>query len=207
MAIFYDFYKNPPREGEDGDPVLHPRPVVSDTSDSDYLARMLSVRSTFSEADFRGMMNNLVYLICEELSMSRNIYLDGLGTFSLSLESRPVKDIQEIRSPSIRIKDIHFKPAPSLKRILNQAEIRRVTHPRKSVSYTEEERHQRILAYIDQRQAINIMTVMRLNQCNHKKAKADIQKLIDKGDIRKTWPGGLPLYTRSPLNSPEGGAS
>ncbi|MCD8263308.1 MAG: hypothetical protein LUD02_03390 [Tannerellaceae bacterium] len=139
-------------------------------------------------------MKSLSDSIFDGLSDGCNVYLKGIGTFSVTLESRFVKDKSEIRSPSIQVKGISFRPDKELKQRLKAVDIKRVRQARKRTAYPDAERYERILWYINRYELINITTVMRLNQCNYTKAKKDIQYLLDKKEIKESRFGNLKVY-------------
>ncbi len=196
MAIQYDYFKNPPQEGDEGKRLLHPRPVVISTLKTDDLAQMISSRSSFSPPDLVGILRNLAEELYQGLSNSHNVYLEGIGTFSVSLESRYVENRDEIRSPSIRVKDIHFRPDKKLKDRFKGERVVRVKKPAKRVSYAEEERFARIGWYIDRNDSINVSTVMKLNNCMHKTALDDLERMIDRQLIKRVRFGRRLAYTR-----------
>ena len=44
-----------------------------------------------------------------------NVELEGIGTFSVSLKSRPVMEKNEIRAESIHFKDVKFRSSKELR--------------------------------------------------------------------------------------------
>ncbi len=193
MAIEYDYFKNPPQEGSD-EPLLHPRPVIKKTIDFDYLAKRISADTSFTGGDLAGVLKSLSDAIIDGLSDGCNVYLEGIGTFSVTLESRYVKDKSEIRSASIKVKGVSFRADKKLKNGMKKADIQRVRQVHKRKTYPEVERYERILWYISRYECINLTNVMRLNQCTYAKAKNDISYLLNKLEIKESGMGRYKVY-------------
>lgn len=192
MSIKYDLFANPPREGEET-PFLHARAISSDTVDINELAELIKDRTTFSPADIKGALQAISDGLFECLSDGKNVYLEGIGTFSISLNSRPVKNKSEIRSASVAFKNVNFRAAPELKDRFRSVQIERKEGGNKQV-YDQESRLKRILWYIEDYGSINQTVAAQINQCIRQKAKQDILLLKEEGKIKEMRCGRRYMY-------------
>lgn len=192
MSIKYDLFTNPPQEGEET-PLLHARVISSKTLNINDLAKRLKEQTTFSPADIKGALQAISDGLFACLSDGENVYLEGIGTFSVSLKSRPVKNKDEIRSASVAFKSVNFRAAPELKERFRGVVIER-KEGRKKWSIDEEKRLQRIIWYVEDYGSINQTVAAQINQCIRQKAKADLMKLESEGKIKAMRCGKRYVY-------------
>jgi len=195
MSIKYHLFENPPREKNKPSPTLHARPVIKGALKTEELCELLSGKSTFSPGDVEGLLRALSDTLITELSRSHNVYLEGIGTFSVSLSCKPVENRNEIRSASVQVRNIVFRADTQLKKGVRAASLQRAPRPEQK-KWDDPARKQRILSYLDQQHSITITEVMRLNHCNHSKAKKDLETLLANGEIRVIGGGRKKLYIR-----------
>lgn len=196
MSIKYDLFENPPHAGKKEEGWLHARPVIQGTLKTDDLIDVINANSTVTGADVVGVLESLSEHLADGLGNSYNVYLEGIGTFSVTLKSRPVKDKKEIRAASVEVKNIEFRPDPDLKRKVQAAGVVRVEKSKKRKKIDEEERKQRILVYINMRDSINVTYAMALNYCSHAKTKKDLLSLVESGQIKELHYGNVKVYIR-----------
>lgn len=182
MSIKYDLFTSPPKVGEDT-PDLYARPISDRTVNTNELAKMIKDRTTFSTADIKGALQAISDQLFNCLSDGKNVYLEGIGTFSVSLKSRPVKSKNEIRSASVAVKNVNFRTASELKEKFLVVEIERKEGTKKSV-INSETRLKRILWYIEDYGNINQTVAAQMNQCTRQKAKSDLLQLEEEGKIK-----------------------
>ncbi len=190
MSIQYDLRENPFKE-EDGKAVLYPGVVVKSTKDSEYLIGHIEKHTAFSRGVVTGVLQELTKEIIELLKDGHNVRIDDLGTFSLSLSAREVTDRNEIRSPSIHVERVNFRPAADLaKRVSSGASIKRVEYGgfrMSSRKYTAEERWAWLKEYLQEHGSITRMRYSELlGQASSTAARelrkwADEKKLVREG--------------------------
>lgn len=100
MGANYRMERNPNPKGENDEMPLHPRLIYNIRE----LMRYGKEWSTYSEADIAGALRQITDLVAENLRSGNNVEIEGLGFFSVSLQSRPVMDKKELRSESV-----HFR--------------------------------------------------------------------------------------------------
>lgn len=195
MSIEYDLFTNPPREGETK-PTLHARAINIQTVDTNELAELIEAMSTFTSADIKGAVKAIADRLFYCLSNSQSVYLDGIGTFSVTLKCRPIENRKDIRSASISVKNVEFRAAPELKKRLRTVKIERREGTSDKKAYNDDIRQKRILWYIKNHGTINQSVAASLNQCTRQKAKKDIEQLLEDNQIQKTWCGQRAFYIK-----------
>ncbi|MCD8165574.1 MAG: HU family DNA-binding protein [Bacteroides sp.] len=113
------------------------------------LCREISRRCTLNTADMKAAIEALAEVIEEKLNEGYNVSIDELGTFSVSANSRTVQDENEIRSQSVKVKNINFRPSVRLKSTLSQATFERIKQRKikKKKGIDQGCRNNRIFAY------------------------------------------------------------
>jgi len=60
-----------------------------------------------------------------------NVNIEGIGTFSLSAESRIVEKTTDIRAQSVKVKNVNFRSAVSLKKAMEKSKFVRESERKK----------------------------------------------------------------------------
>ncbi len=68
---------------------------------------------------------SLAQNMTEYLLDGYNVNIEGIGTFSLSAESKIVDRYEEIHAQSVQVKNINFRPAVSMKKAMLEAKFER----------------------------------------------------------------------------------
>ena len=104
-----------PDSGRTAINALHPRLIPYETVSIKKLMKYAKSRSTYSEADIAGALQLITDLVTERLREGDNVEIEGLGFFSVSLQSRAVMSKTELRSESVRFKNVNFRCCQQLK--------------------------------------------------------------------------------------------
>ena len=116
MTARYRMERNPD-SGKNGNKMpLHPRLIPYETVSIKKLMKYAKSRSTYSEADIAGALQLITDLVTERLREGDNVEIEGLGFFSVSLQSRAVMSKTELRSESVRFKNVNFRCCQQLKK-------------------------------------------------------------------------------------------
>ncbi|MCE5331218.1 MAG: hypothetical protein LLF95_03640 [Bacteroidales bacterium] len=86
----------------------HPQVVRADTVKLKKLCSHAAGSKSRNALELEISMRILIEQIETELCNSNSVCIDGFGTFSLTAESRPVNDPDEIRAESISVKRVAF---------------------------------------------------------------------------------------------------
>ena len=104
----------------------YPCAVSSGEVDLEYLAEIISSRSTISVADCYGVLIGMSQVIGEELAKGKIVKIERLGTFALSLKGAGTDEHQKLNKNTILGTRMLFKPAKSLKKVLTTLNFIRV---------------------------------------------------------------------------------
>ena len=194
MSLKYGMYRNPKSTCKEGKQPLHPRVIVQQTISTSSLAQMIGQTTTMSSADTKGVLEALSEWMAFFLENGNNVRLDGIGTFSLSLQSRPVMDEKDITSVSVCLKNVNFRCSKELKERMRGITIERETNAGSKEIMPVEERKKRIVDYLSTYQSLTRTDCMRLNKCKKDLAIKDLNELIAEKKILRLGNGRTVLY-------------
>lgn len=103
-----------------------PKIISRGTITTDMLLSMISSGSTFTKGDLQGVICSLTETIETWLKAGYNINVDGLGTFSVTAESRIVQSEDDIRSNSIKVKRVTFKASRKFSNSMKNTKFQRM---------------------------------------------------------------------------------
>ena len=104
----------------------YPCAVSSGEVDLEYIAEIISSRSTISVADCYGVLIGMSQVIGEELAKGKIVKIERLGTFALTLKGVGTDEPQKLNKNTILGTRMLFKPAKSLKKVLTTLNFIRV---------------------------------------------------------------------------------
>lgn len=136
MSIRYDLYQNPPQEGSNRKPRMHARVVGDRPAETDDLVALIHSRCTLTEADIRATLSAISQSVTDMLQTGRQVHIEGLGFFSLTLNCPPVKSPQGVRAEVVRFKNIAFRAEQKLKDRFNTLHLERSPVKRHSNDYS-----------------------------------------------------------------------
>ncbi len=120
MAINYDFYKATGLFAEEGK--WHVRAVANGTAETDEIMERIEDGTTLSVSDLKGAIDALVSQIADALEDGRNVHIDGLGHFSVSIDGDVAMDENgSLRLKHAAVRTVNFRPEVSLMRRLGGA--------------------------------------------------------------------------------------
>lgn len=170
---------------------LVPHGTVSITEMMEYAREY----STFSTSDIKGALELISQLVEQGLREGHNVLIDGIGYLSVSLECRPVMDKREIRSPSVRFRQVNFRLDKKMKRSLRNMPLERMPEKDKR-KFSHEQRLQRLWAYLERHSIISRRQYMGLNQCTKYQALKDLNEQITAGNLETTGERNSRLYKK-----------
>lgn len=195
MGANYKMMRNPPTAENEEQPFLHPRVVSKGTIGIKELMEGAK-RSTFSAADMKGALQLLSDLMAEQLSLGYNVELEGIGFFSVALQSRAVMDKKELRSESVHFRDVNFRCSKDLKAKLKSMSLSRAKESNHE-PYPQQEREHRLMLYFEQRDPyISRRTYMGLCLCSKTCALADLQRLVKEGKLIQAGSKNTTIYLK-----------
>ena len=105
-----DNISDAPKEG------YYAQVVTRGTVTTEKLCRDISAGCTLTVADLKAAIEALVTSVENNLKDGYNVCIEDLGTFSVSAQSAVVAEEDGLRSPSVKVKKINFRPSVRLKK-------------------------------------------------------------------------------------------
>lgn len=100
--------------------------VTKGTVDTTSLCHIISSGCTLTVADLRAAIEAISTSIANCLMDGYNVNIDGLGTFSVSAESKVVESEDDLRAPSVSVKNVNYRAAVSLKKAVKNSNFERI---------------------------------------------------------------------------------
>lgn len=195
MKARYRMEKNPDPTGSNDETPLHPRLVPNRTISIREMMIFDKERSTYSEADIAGALKLITDLVYSELKQGNVVEIEGLGFFSVSLESRKVMDKKELRSESVHFKNVNFRCCQEMKDRLKTMNVERMKEEKRK-TYSDEEKFRRLQWYMDRHPYITVMEYRGLNGCTDYKARKELATFVEEGFLHEGGTRHMTIYTR-----------
>lgn len=119
LTAVKDNISNKPKKG------YYAQVVTKGTIDTPTLCKEIAAHCSLSTADMTAAIISLSQQLTEYLLEGYNVNIEGIGTFSLSAESRIVDKPEDIRAQSVKVKSINFRSAVSLKKAMEKSKFTR----------------------------------------------------------------------------------
>ena len=97
--------------------------VTKGTIDTQTLCKQIASCCALSTADMTAAIIALSQQLTECLLDGYNVNIEGIGTFSLSAESKVVEKKTDIRAQSVKVKNINFRSAVNLKKAMTKSKF------------------------------------------------------------------------------------
>ena len=170
---------------KEGKRVLYPRLVQRGQADTEYIARVLSQRSSFSKGAVAGLLQELADELAYQMGQGKSVKLDGIGTFvpALALREDKERETSEENSThrnarSIIVGGINVRPEKSLISDTNyHCELERSQQKfhRSSQKFTPEQRLQRTKQYLSEHPYMTVRDYCRLTGLRHTTASLELK--------------------------------
>ena len=183
-----------PMRQEDGSRKVYPRIQVYSRFDYEQvLERMSAYPGSPGKGALMSAFDMLRQMLVASLPEGHTIKIDGLGTFSLSLEfddqkpNEKMSDEDNMAYRHVRIKDVNFKADPALLLALNKnAEFTRseigVRSPNKP-SCNREERIEKALDHIEKHGFISLTDYVRITGLSRTSASCELRSFENSADV------------------------
>ncbi|MDR1981194.1 MAG: HU family DNA-binding protein [Tannerellaceae bacterium] len=195
MTAHYKLVRNPNPKKDGQTQPLHARFVPIGTASTDDIIEQIVPKSSFSAADYKGIIQLLQDALVDFLMFGYDVELEGIGTFTVSLQSPPVMNKKEIRSESISFRDVKFRASKALKMRLKTMPVFRAQE-RQRKTFSLEECEKRLIWYLEKNRYITSRIYMSLNQCGKTKAAAQLKQFRKEGKIVRNGYGSTTFYTK-----------
>ncbi len=128
MAINYDFYETTGHfAGEEKQ--WHVRVVASGTVQTEEMMERIERSTTLTKADLKAALGAFVEQIGSHLADGKNVHIEGLGHFSLSIGGE-VQQTEEgkLRLRNAAVRTVNFRPESALMHCLSRAKFTSSAH-------------------------------------------------------------------------------
>ena len=101
--------------------------INGDDVSFDELAELISKVSSLNYGEVLGALGTLIEIIEMQLQHGRQVHLNSLGTFFLTLQSDGKDSADELTSDDIHGARIRFRPGKRLKKVVNNLDFFKVS--------------------------------------------------------------------------------
>ena len=183
-----------PIQQEDGTKKVYPRMQVYSRFDYEkVLERMTAYPGSPGKGALMSAFSTLNQMLISTLPEGHTIKIDGIGTFSLSLEFDDEKPNELVNKDDamthrhVKIKDINFRADPNLLKALNketnfvrtEAGVRSLAQPRKNL----EERIRKAIEHIEKHGFLSITDYVRLTGLSRSSASKELRSFEADPDV------------------------
>lgn len=194
MSAQYDLYENPPSKEPGEKKLFHARIVSSGIKKTRNIAEVIADKSSLTTGDVIGALTLLSSTVADYLSEGYYVELEGFGTFSLSLQCRPVEKKSEIHAQSISLKTVNFKSSALLKDSVQKKMTLERSKEKHIDMLTGEQRLRALRSYLSDHRFITRSVYMALTGCYRTKAVGDLNNYIEQGILVRESHGPSVLY-------------
>ncbi|MGL5272634.1 MAG: HU family DNA-binding protein [Phocaeicola sp.] len=194
MAIQFDFYQNPNSTKEEIQ--YHPRIVNNSSLETDEILELINHRCSLTDSDVVSCLTELSHIISEGLSQGRSVYLEGIGSFNLSLTCTAPEITLKSRAEHVEIKGITFRPATKLKKRLSTVRLERSEDKKHSALLTEQQVDEKIALHFTNNHTLTRLQLEQLCQFTRSTALRHINRLIAEGKIININSTNQPIYVK-----------
>ena len=197
MSIKFDFYNTPSPEGiaDEKEVRYHARVIAKQTVDTENMVKQIQQRSTLTKGDIVAVLSELRDLIKENLLNGNNVILDGLGMYSLILESPKDATPSNTHAQNIAVKRINFRADRKLrKEIMAEAHFERSRNKNHSAHMSIYEIDALLVDYFEENNYITRERFEKLCDFTKNTALRHLKRLVDEGRLVNTNTPRNPNY-------------
>ncbi len=150
MAILFDWYENPNSlNKEEEERTLHPRLRMNGSATTEELRKDIQRRCSLTETDVSAVLDALSHAVGKELAEGKQVHLDGIGYFRLTLTtSEAVSAATKRKITKVKFKGVTFRADQKLKNNVGSVKVKTLKLNEHSSKLTDEEIDSRIKAYL-----------------------------------------------------------
>lgn len=177
MDVKIKIFETPKPVGRTGETLQHARAQSKGTRTMDDICAKI-VPLGLNTAQLKGILDGLAVYIGESLRDGYHIELEDVGTFSLSVKTRPSDNPEKM---AVEVDGVNFRCSKKLMARAKRAKL--MLDKQQSPSYSLEKRKKRMFEYFRKNASISIMEYVRLNYCSQYQAKKDLDSFEKEGLI------------------------
>ena len=149
MAILFDWYENPDSyDKSPEDKILHPRLRLNGSRSTDELRRDIQARCSLTETDVTAVLDAVSHVMGRELAEGRQVHLDGIGYFRVSLTTiEPVVAATKRKLTKVKMAGVKFRADQKLKNEIGTIKAKALKANEHSAKLTDKEIDRRLTNY------------------------------------------------------------
>ena len=199
MAILFDWYEDPrPSDKQQGKRTLHPRIRYNGTIGTDLVRHRIQERCSLTETDVTAVLDALSHILGEELADGKQVHLDGIGYFQITLQATEPVHSLTTRADKVKLKSINFQADRDLKSLCMSTHLRRSKYKPHSASLSEEEIDKKLTAYFATHPVLTRSNMQSLCSFTQSMASRQIRRLKAKGNLQNIGKPTQPIYIPTP---------
>jgi len=196
MAVLFEFYEAPPKEGEDNKLRVYARPILTKTVTTEKVASAIQRRCSLTQTDVIAALNSLSQVLAEHLQDGQRVHLQGIGYFSVSLECHDIETRKDMRSDRVSIKSIKFRADKELKSQVMLAKAQRSNLRSHSARLSDEEVDRRVAEHFCENTVMTRRDFQNICQVKMGVAFKHIHRLVEEGKIKNIGIIRQPIYVK-----------
>ncbi|MGL5273117.1 MAG: HU family DNA-binding protein [Phocaeicola sp.] len=182
MAIQFDFYETPsPNKSEKKQ--YHPRVVSSNTLEPEEILKEINHRCSLTDGDVKSCLAELSHSIVQGLKSGRSVHLEGVGYFSITLESTAPETTPTTRVEHIKVKGISFRPENKLKKELATSELKRAEVKKHAARLSNAQVEECIEQHFKESTTLSRVQLERICQLTKFMALKQISRMVEEGKL------------------------
>ncbi len=195
MAINYDFYRTAGLFGAEEQ--WHVRLVENGTMETEDMMQYIEESTSLTLSDLKGALEAFVGQIVRHLGDGKNVHIEGLGHFSLSVGGEVVKNEEgalRLKHPAVR--SVNFRPEPALLRKFSNVRFTSKSHRgRQSQSVDEAELPSILAALCAEKGHFTTHAFQKALKLTHSTAHRHLRRLCEAGTIENIGSRRFALYS------------
>ena len=196
MAILFDWYENPKTSEQQGEEnMLHPRFRLNGKVSTAQLRARIQKYCTLTETDVIAVLDALSHAMGEELAEGRQVHLDGIGYFRVSLTTNePVVAATKRKLTKVKMAGVKFRADQKLKNEIGTIKAKVLKANEHSAKLTDKEIDRRLTNYFATRPFMtrndfqSVCGMMRTTAMRH------IRRLRTEGKLKNEGTMLQPIY-------------
>lgn len=199
MSIYYDLYENPDIQKTGEQQPLHARVVSKGTYNAAEFLERVSIYQHLPYPLLAGALKAITDELRDLLAQGYSVELGELGHLSLSLKvERSVMEKKELRSPSVRLKNVNLQVGHPFKAELRaKMDLERAQSPLRAKSpLTEDQCLSRLNKFLDETPCISRADYAALTGKSKIQAVRDIHLFLENGLLQKYGTGRSVVYIK-----------
>lgn len=184
MAAQYDLYENPDPSKSGKPQLLHARFVPSGKVTARRFCELAAEGNTFNPMEMQGMLECIIDTLIEQLKEGKVVELGSLGTVSMTLTCRrPAMKKNEIRSNSVRVKNLSFTLFRRTKQRIKDIRLEHKPQGWQSRKVSAEVMEKRLTDFFASHPVMISRDYCRLRECKPGKGLRELNALIEEGRL------------------------